>query len=216
MTRDDIKDIVKHKLDEVSHFDTYQIDSVAFIEEFLDSAAEKILLTVPLYLIPPTSFADEPHDERSNGTGIVHLPTDYLRLSSFKMTEWDRPVSMAISQQHPVYNLQKNNITRGKPSKPICVIGYYKDYYDSDSGSDYGGTKYVKCIEYFSVVTDHTIDDALYVQKLTADTDFPENLTDVLAWQCAADILQVVGGEKASAYCNAQVQKFISDNTLKL
>lgn len=79
------------------------------------------------------------------------------------------------------------------------------------------GSTYVKALKYYSVTADnHTIEHALYVPKLTAGEDFPESLTDVLAWQCAADILQVVGSEKAAAYCNAQVQKFISDNTLKL
>lgn len=216
-TRAAIKEVVKQKLDEVSQFDEYQIDSVAFIEEFLDPAAERVLLTMPLHLIQPTSFADEQHDMRSNGTGIVHLPLDFLRLSSFQMAEWDRPVVKAISKEHPLYNLQKNNITRGKPSKPVVVIGYYLDVYDSNSVEDnLGGTKYVKALEYFSVVTDHTIDHALYIAKVTADTDFPDSLVDVLAWQCAANILQVLGSEKAMAYCNAQVQQFIQDNTLKL
>jgi hypothetical protein len=75
---------------------------------------------------------------------------------------------------------------------------------------------YIKALEYFSVESNHTIDHALYIRKVEAGEDFPESLVDVLAWQTAADILQVVGSEKASAYCNAQVQKFIQDNTLKL
>jgi len=79
------------------------------------------------------------------------------------------------------------------------------------------GTTYIKALKYYSVTNDnHTIEYALYVPKLLAGEDFPENLVDVLAWQTAADILQVIGSEKASAYCNAQVQKFIQDNTLKL
>jgi hypothetical protein len=75
---------------------------------------------------------------------------------------------------------------------------------------------YIKALEYFSVEDSHTIDHALYVAKVEAGEDFPESLVDVLAWQAAADILQVVGSTQASQFCNAQVQKFISDNTLKL
>lgn len=75
---------------------------------------------------------------------------------------------------------------------------------------------YIKAIEYFSVVSNHTIDHALYVKKAEAGEDFPESLVDVLAWQCAADILQVVGSERSAAFCNSQVQKFIQDNTLKV
>ncbi len=124
MIRDEIKTLVKQKLDEVSHFDTYQIDGVEFIETFLDSAAEKILLTVPLHLIPPDDFSNQNQNARSDGSGYIALPSDFLRLSSFQMTEWDRPVIKAIGTEHPTYNLQKNTITRGKPSKPVCVIRY--------------------------------------------------------------------------------------------
>lgn len=133
-TRDQIKEIVKHKLDEVSQFDTYQIDSVAFIEEFLDAAAEKILLTAPLHMIPPDDFSDQNQNARSDGSGYIALPSDFLRLSSFQMTEWDRPVVKAIGTEHPLYNLQKNNVTRGKPSKPVCVIRYLLSDYSSGDG----------------------------------------------------------------------------------
>lgn len=137
MTRDQIKEVVKQKLDEVSQFDAYQIDSVAFIESFLDSAAEKVLLNLPLHLIPPDDFSSQNQNARSDGSGYVALPSDFLRLSSFKMTEWDRPVSHPISQEHPLYNLQKNNVTRGKPSKPVCVLGYYVSDYSSGDGQGF-------------------------------------------------------------------------------
>lgn len=137
MTRDEIKDIVKHKLDEVSQFDTYQIDSVAFIEEFLDAAAVKVLLTVPLHLIPPDDFSGQNQNARSDGSGYIALPSDFLRLTSFQMTEWDRPVVKAISQEHPLYNLQKNLITRGKPSKPVAVIRYLLSDYSSTDGQGF-------------------------------------------------------------------------------
>ena len=134
-TRAQIEQKVKEKLDEVSQFDAYQVDAVEFIDKFMDSAAEKILLNMPLHLIPPSDFSSQPQDARSNGTGIVQLPDDYLRLSSFQMVEWDRPVVHAISKEHPAYNLQKNNVTRGKPSKPIAVVGHYLSSFTSGSGS---------------------------------------------------------------------------------
>lgn len=137
MTRDDIKAVVKQKLDEVSQFDTYQIDAVEFIEEFMDSAAVKILLTVPLHLIPPDDFSAQNQNARSDGSGYIALPSDFLRLTSFQMTEWDRPVVKAISQEHPLYNLQKNNVTRGKPSKPVGVIRYLLSDYTSADGQGF-------------------------------------------------------------------------------
>ena len=137
MTRDEIKAVVKHKLDEVSQFDAYQIDSVEFIEEFMDSAAVKVLLTVPLHLIPPDDFSNQNQNARSDGSGYIALPSDFLRLTSFQMTEWDRPVVKAISQEHPLYNLQKNNVTRGKPSKPVAVIRYLLSDYSSTDGQGF-------------------------------------------------------------------------------
>lgn len=73
---------------------------------------------------------------------------------------------------------------------------------------------HVRALEYFSVVDSHLIDHALYVKKVAADTDFPEALVDVLAWQCATNVLQAVGSEKAFTYCQDRVQKFIQENTL--
>lgn len=137
MTRDEIKAVIKHKLDEVSQFDAYQIDSVEFIEEFMDSAAVKVLLTVPLHLIPPNDFSGESQNARSDGSGYIALPSDFLRLTSFQMSEWDRPVVKAISQEHPLYNLQKNNITRGKSSKPVVVIRYLLSEYTSGDGQGF-------------------------------------------------------------------------------
>ena len=137
MTRDEIKAVVKLKLDEVSQFDAYQIDAVEFIEDFMDSAAEKILLNVPLHLIPPDDFSDQNQNARSDGSGYIALPSDFLRLASFQMTEWDRAVVHPISQEHPLYNLQKNTITRGKPSKPVCVIRYLISDYSSGDGQGF-------------------------------------------------------------------------------
>ena len=72
---------------------------------------------------------------------------------------------------------------------------------------------YIKALEYFSVENSHTLGHALYVAKVTDMANFPENLVDVLAWQCAANVLQVVGNEKAMTYCQGRVQKFIQENT---
>ena len=126
MTRLEIIEKVKEKLDEVQAYDAYQTGGVNLIDKLLDEAGETILNTVPLHTIPPEDFSTETHEMFTDGTGFVHLPDDFLRLSSFKLAEWDRPVTQPISKSNPLYNLQKNDVTRGKPSKPVCVIGYYQ------------------------------------------------------------------------------------------
>jgi len=142
MTRTEIEQKVREKLDEVSQFDAYQIDTVEFIDKFMDEAAEKILMNVPLHTIPPyhidpSVYANVVQTTYADGTGIIYLPSDFLRLSSLKMLEWDRAVTKPISFEHPLYNLQKNTVTRGKPSKPVVVLGYFLDESASEP-PDYG------------------------------------------------------------------------------
>lgn len=134
MTRAEIIEKVKQKLDEVQAYDAYATGGVSLIDKFLDEAAETVLNTVPLHLIPPNDFSDQPQDARSDGTGLIQLPDDFLRLSSFQMAEWDRAVTKPISKDHPKYNMQKNTVLRGKPFKPVVVIGYYNVGADSGAG----------------------------------------------------------------------------------
>lgn len=144
MTRAEIIEKVKQKLDEVQAYDAYATGGVNLIDKFLDEAAETVLNLLPLHLIPPSDFSDQSQDARSDGSGLIQLPDDFLRLSSFKLAEWDRAVTVPISKSNPKYNLQKNTVTRGKPFKPVVVIGYY------DVGADSGDVTGFRFPGYYS------------------------------------------------------------------
>lgn len=44
----------------------------------------------------------------SPGTGEMELPEDFLRLAVFRMSDWKRSVSVAVSSDSPVYSLRFN------------------------------------------------------------------------------------------------------------
>lgn len=57
-------------------------------------------------------------------SGWILLPDDFMRLISFRMSDWERTVYYAISPSDPVYKKQSSRYKgiRGNVQKPICAI----------------------------------------------------------------------------------------------
>lgn len=189
------------KMDEMVSGPSSQVVEEPTLDIILDETVDQLLQMVPRYLIIPKTFAaaDIVHGENAL-TGYVVLPTDFLRLYSFKMTEWLRPVTDVISQDHPDFVLQGSSATMGKIAKPVCVIRY-----------ELSKTKFV--LDYFSVKTVHTIDHALYIPVTKAE-DLQENLIPPLTWLLVAKAFQIYSNdEQAQAKAMGQVQNWINLNT---
>lgn len=60
----------------------------------------------------------------ADGKGFVILPEDFMRLISFRMSDWRRTVYEAISDDDPAYGLQSSRWKGvcGTPDKPVCAI----------------------------------------------------------------------------------------------
>ena len=60
----------------------------------------------------------------ADGKGFVILPEDFMRLISFRMSDWRRTVYEAISDDDPAYGLQSSRWKGvcGTPYKPVCAI----------------------------------------------------------------------------------------------
>ncbi len=58
------------------------------------------------------------------GIGEVALPSDYLKLVMFKMSDWAHAVSVAISPDSPLYHQQFSRWkgVRGNPSRPVIAF----------------------------------------------------------------------------------------------
>ena len=201
MDRQTIIQKVQLKMDEISPYDSGEIVNNSFIEELLDDSVKTLLLKLPGYLTSPVDMGianGTPNTDTK--TGYVELPDDFIRLVSFKMTEWTRAVTIPITEDNPLYNLQKNTYLRGKPQKPIVVI---RNIYDSSSK---------KILEYYSVNSSHAIERALYVKS-----DIAENLAteiiDPLCYQCAADAFTILEQNDQAKVALAKVDEFIQLNT---
>lgn len=144
MFRSDIIEQVLAKLDEITVFDdAQQVPTVALVDKMLNESTINMLRHAPLQFIKPTKINTDSevlnHQTREDGTGHIGLPDDFIRLYSFKMTPWLRPVSEAITIQHPKYKLQFNKITRGGIAKPVVAV---KEMTLVNDGLDYDDPDY--------------------------------------------------------------------------
>ncbi|MBQ9884421.1 MAG: hypothetical protein IJM43_08230 [Bacteroidaceae bacterium] len=76
------------------------------------------------------------------GSGYIILPDDFLRLVSFKMSDWDRAVTTLISETDPEYNMQHSRFAgvRGNPQQPVAAItnkptGMALEFYSCSQGA---------------------------------------------------------------------------------
>lgn len=127
--------------------DTGDIDTLT-LEEIIESkiadAARIVLRDAPLHLLDGgVAFGESIgwHSREGIGSGYILLPSDFLRLVSFQMSDWSRPVSVAITEDNPLYALQSSRYSgvRGNPQKPIVAlsqqpIGLVLEFYSSAAG----------------------------------------------------------------------------------
>ncbi len=147
----------QEELEGFGDVDTLSLTEI--IESKIPDAARYILLNAPLKMfdrftaIPTSVTAQEKNADgnfvdvvtklgnhskfRSSDTNYVYtltIPEDYLRLVSFLMSDWVRPVSESevIDSTTPLYMIQTSKIegVRGNPEKPVValVVGGTKSY----------------------------------------------------------------------------------------
>lgn len=81
------------------------------------------------------------NDVAGYGAGRVSLPPDFLRLVTFRMSDWYRPVTEAITEESPIYPMQSSRYAgvRGNPQRPIVAIvhgesGQVLEFYSCSAG----------------------------------------------------------------------------------
>lgn len=178
MTRADICDKVRARIDELSPFASIELNpSISLIDSLLNESTTTLLMFLPLYLLEPETFSTSSlaADGRIGKIELPVSPNEFLRLYSFKMEGWDTEVTEAIGTGHPLYKLQKNPVTMGGPNKPVVVIKSIKAN---------------KMLHYYSVAEGaaHIVLESLYIQDALPE-DLDDTLTDFIAWSCATDVL---------------------------
>lgn len=222
MERSAIITKVRQKMDEVTAFDESIIDNVDLIDPSLDEAALKLLMVVPVHLVTPirmdiTSLTKMPPDYQ---TGYIKLPSDFLKLHTFKMKDWLRVVNVAIDEFHPKYKLQKNKFLRGGNAKPVVVIAWREPIDEASTSISGPGMQPdpnapFKILEYYSVsdTNSHNVDYALYIDKRLPEEIAEEHLIDPLCWLCAGDVFTILNMLEQASTCFQHVQKYIKDNS---
>ena len=146
---EDIKEDVRVVLDEnkvsdnmMNETDTLSVDDI--IRSKVEEAAKEVYLAAPTHLLEPgNNFADSIAwtEEEGKGPGWTILPDDFLRLVSFKMSDWERPVYSAILPDDPLYLQQSSRFAgiRGNKQRPVCAIvmrpqGRVLEFYSCNTG----------------------------------------------------------------------------------
>lgn len=191
MTGEEIEIAVLQRMDEVgadNDAENYPITAMT------TEAVDELLRIVPLRHFKASDFSDEQLTASSDGPGSISVPSDFVRLISFKMEGWERPVTTLNDAEEDSFKKQFHKITRGGVVRP-------KLYRRNDE------------FLYFSVPEGevHQIEEALYFKKMKAtNEEFPQILNDALAWLVAGKCLSLSHDNDQSAICYENYKQIIS------
>ena len=206
MTRQGIIDRVKIKMEEVTPFDEGLAVSssevkpfTSYIEENIQNSLDELLMICPIHLTSPINIPLKKGTvdlltSTKDGTrmiGQLDIPSDFIRLHTFKMSSWERPVHRPISIENPEYKYQFNRWGRGGNAKPIVARNSTKlEIYTYDDGA--------------------TVATALYVARIDTEDNFEmnEKLFDPLCSLIAANVFGIFGSQQQKVMLQ-EVDNFI-------
>ncbi len=124
--------------------DTLSLDDI--IRSKLARAARVVEESAPRHLLDYGKVIGDTinwHGEIGKGSGMMKLPDDFMRLISFQMDDWERPVTEAVDEDSAEYRKQKSRYAgiRGTPQRPVVAIvqrptGQYLEFYSCVKGED--------------------------------------------------------------------------------
>lgn len=141
-----------------------------------------------------SSFPTVMWTNKNKGIGYVRLPSDFLRLGLFKMTDWAFGVSEALSPLSEAYRQQFSEWcgVRGNPLRPVIAIS-------ADSGAGRS------ILQFFSCASTNATAELMYVKALTEEAERYE-----VEAQLYRAIVLKTAALTASAYTNADVMKMLN------
>ncbi|GHT42199.1 hypothetical protein AGMMS49965_13250 [Bacteroidia bacterium] len=190
----------------------------SYIRECLPDAFKIIVDSVPEHLVPISSM--EPTltpDYTGAKTGTIKIPffNPFYKLKFLQLSDWERPVTEAITMDSPEYKLQFNEWTRGGISRPVVAIER------SLSGTDFSTT--IK-LHYFSTNEwTHELKTGtrlLYINGLTqptelnANIDLDENL-EIPFYYITASLVYSIYGQTQFADSMMETAKAMIQGTIK-
>lgn len=124
--------------------ETLTLDEI--IRGRLEEGARIVERDAPAHLLDsgkPLSGSLTFDKEIGKGRGRMKLPDDYMRLVTFKMSDWERAVTEPITETDPRYGLQssKHAGIRGNPERPVVAVvheptGLVLEFWSCEGGPD--------------------------------------------------------------------------------
>lgn len=171
---------------ETAEIDIFGVDVGEYIRAKLPDAITRVFITAPVHLLEGKECKDVLFPEkRQDGSGRVVFPEKVLRILSFKMKGWNRPVTRFIDSRHAKSELQYNRYVRGGVNKPVAVLSM------SASGR--------VILDYYSLpafLRTHEVDSAVYIpvpEIQNGGYDVPIRLADAVGYVCAAMVYEILG-----------------------
>lgn len=126
----------------LNDLDTLTLDEI--IRSKVEDAARLVEEGAAHYLLDagkPFGASVEWESQEGYGAGKVNLPSDFMRLVTFRMSDWYKPVTEAITEEHPLYMQQTSRYlgVRGNPERPVVAIvhgaaGQVLEFYSCSAG----------------------------------------------------------------------------------
>ena len=206
MTKTEIIRRVKILMEELTPFDDGLIvlnSDVKPIESYIDNSlqpsCDEMLKQCPLHLTTPKTLVTNgkltARLDNNKNIGTLTLPSDFIRLHTFKMRGWERPIQRLISVENPDYIKQLNPFTRGGNSKPVMV---------RKSG----------IVEIYTYDASDRVETALYVARIDMQEQYiemSEELYNALCHLIAANVYAVFGN-KQSEYMQTKYQTLLMNS----
>lgn len=216
----DIYNLVKVKLEEYSPYtpdkngpllqgnDAFdEVDPIfAYIKEHLAEAANEMLLIAPLNRLYYKECANTAHEDDDDiYIGRVELPSDYLRIHTFKMECWKKALHDTAKIGDPVYSQQVYPATRGHIWKPVAV---------EELGLKEGGTVDTPCLIYYSTDGDHTVETYKYIPTFNENGMYDSMVAELIALNCAKKVCEVFERTEALQIINKEMQHVLQELAL--
>lgn len=202
-TRSNIVQKAYKCLDEIYPDNALPSDLEEFrVEDFVDEAIRFIGRVAPVRALGAgLSFVPKKDEEEGEGESTtaqtdddsylrvnpVPLPTGFVRLIAFQMSDWALPVTEALYSDNPRYRQQANSILMGTPKRPIVFIC------DGDTNLEYySSTGTIKKAQAFVV---------------SNTENYPEQLSSVIAWKTAELVLSAMNDAQGLQFAQNQIQQ---------
>lgn len=168
------------------------------IEDFVDDAIRFIGRVAPVRALGVgTPFKPQEGENTTSQTdndshlrvNPVQLPSGFVRLIAFQMSDWALPVTDALYSDNPRYRQQADPILMGTPKRPIVFIC------DGDTN-----------LEYYSSTGTITKAQAFVVSETA---NYPEQLSEAIAWKTAELVLSAMNDAQGVQFAQAQLKQLL-------